>query len=96
MFTDVRIPFGRRRIQIGPERELVNDSDARRFNEHNWRARLLASGLEPFNSPGVHSGEDKWGESYPQSGPNEKSAGDAHTLSGKIEQNKSPQSPLKC
>lgn len=68
---------------------------AQRFNEHNWRA-MHASGLEAFNSPGVHSREDKWGESYPQSGPNEKSAGDAHILSGKIEQNKSPQSPLKC
>lgn len=44
---------------------------------------LLTSGSEAFNSPGVHAGEDKWGESYPQSGPNEKSVGDAHILSAK-------------
>lgn len=44
---------------------------------------LLFFLFEACSTPGVHDGEDKWGESYPQSGPNEKSVGDAHILSEK-------------
>lgn len=45
--------------------------------------RLLFSLSEACNSPGVHTGEDKWGESYPQSSPNEKSVANARILSAK-------------
>lgn len=65
-------------------------SESRSASTSTTGESLHAAGLEAFNSPGVHGGEDKWGESYPQSGPNEKSAGDAHILSGNIEQNKPP------
>lgn len=54
-----------------------------KFNTHNSTACLFSSRFGALKSPGVCIGEDKWGERYPQSGPNERSEGDAHILSPK-------------
>lgn len=50
---------------------------------HNSTACLFSSRSGALKSLGVRIGEDKWCESYPQSGPNERSEGDAHILSAK-------------
>lgn len=53
------------------------------FNAHNSIACLFFSRFGALKSLGVRIGKDKWGECYPQSGPNERSEGDAHILSAK-------------